>query len=74
MFLNFLIFVKVTELVAKAIVNSHAFSIVGRGSDTLMAIDLFGVSNDISYVSTGGGAFLEFIEGKKLPSISVLER
>ncbi|AKC59825.1 phosphoglycerate kinase [Blochmannia endosymbiont of Polyrhachis (Hedomyrma) turneri] len=62
-----------TELVAKAIVDSQAFSIAG-GGDTLMAIDLFGISNDISYISTGGGAFLEFIEGKQLPSISVLER
>ncbi|CAD83325.1 phosphoglycerate kinase [Candidatus Blochmanniella floridana] len=65
-------FRKGTEMVSNAIANSNAFSIAG-GGDTLMAIDLFGIANQISYVSTGGGAFLEFIEGKTLPSIEVLE-
>lgn len=62
-----------TEMVSRAIAKSDAFSIVG-GGDTLMAIDLFGVSDYISYISTGGGAFLEFIEGKKLPSINMLQK
>lgn len=61
-----------TERIAHAIANSNAFSIVG-GGDTLVAVDLFKVSNQISYISTGGGAFLEFIEGKMLPSIKSLE-
>ncbi|MCR3756125.1 MAG: phosphoglycerate kinase [Sodalis sp. Psp] len=61
-----------TEIVARAIAASDAFSIVG-GGDTLAAIDMFGIANQISYISTGGGAFLEFIEGKKLPVIVMLE-
>lgn len=65
-------FRKGTEMVSKAIANSGAFSVVG-GGDTLMAVDLFGISDQISYISTGGGAFLEFIEGKTLPSIRALE-
>lgn len=65
-------FRKGTEMVSKAIADSAAFSIVG-GGDTLMAIDLFNVSNQISYISTGGGAFLEFVEGKTLPAIKILE-
>lgn len=64
-------FRKGTEMVSKAIANSTAFSIVG-GGDTLMAVDLFNVSNKMSYISTGGGAFLEFIEGKTLPAIKAL--
>ncbi|ADV33654.1 phosphoglycerate kinase [Candidatus Blochmanniella vafra str. BVAF] len=65
-------FRKGTEMVSRSIAASNAFSIVG-GGDTLMAVDLFGISNQISYISTGGGAFLEFIEGKILPSIQALE-
>lgn len=62
-----------TEMISHAIAKSNAFSIVG-GGDTLMAIDLFGVSDQISYISTGGGAFLEFIEGKTFPSVKMLEK
>lgn len=66
-------FRKGTEMISRAIAKSNAFSIVG-GGDTLMAIDLFGISDHISYISTGGGAFLEFIEGKRFPSINILEK
>ncbi|URJ30786.1 phosphoglycerate kinase [Candidatus Blochmannia vicinus (nom. nud.)] len=62
-----------TEMISHAIAKSNAFSIVG-GGDTLMAIDFFGVSDQISYISTGGGAFLEFIEGKTFPSVKMLEK
>ncbi|QTF07030.1 phosphoglycerate kinase [Brenneria izadpanahii] len=65
-------FRKGTEIVAKAIADSAAFSIAG-GGDTLAAIDLFGIADKISYISTGGGAFLEFVEGKKLPAVVMLE-
>ncbi|PDO86322.1 phosphoglycerate kinase [Kosakonia pseudosacchari] len=65
-------FRKGTEIVANAIADSDAFSIAG-GGDTLAAIDLFGISNKISYISTGGGAFLEFVEGKVLPAVAMLE-
>jgi len=65
-------FRKGTEIVAKAIAESDAFSIAG-GGDTLAAIDLFGIEDKISYISTGGGAFLEFVEGKKLPAVAMLE-
>ncbi len=61
-----------TENLAKAIANSEAYSIAG-GGDTIAAISKFNVENDISYISTGGGAFLEFLEGKKLPAIEILE-
>jgi len=61
-----------TEVVAKAIADSDAFSIAG-GGDTLAAIDLFGIADKISYISTGGGAFLEFVEGKVLPAVAILE-
>ncbi|NDL00634.1 phosphoglycerate kinase [Photorhabdus bodei] len=61
-----------TEIVARAIADSDAFSIAG-GGDTLAAIDLFGIADKISYISTGGGAFLEFVEGKKLPAVVMLE-
>lgn len=60
-----------TEALAKAIANSDAFSIAG-GGDTLAAIDKYQVADNISYISTGGGAFLEFVEGKNLPAVSVL--
>ena len=62
-----------TESVSKAVANSAAFSIAG-GGDTLAAIDQFGLADDISYISTGGGAFLEYLEGKKLPAIDILEQ
>ena len=51
---------------------SRAFSLAG-GGDTLAAIDKYGVSAGISYISTGGGAFLEFVEGRTLPAVAVLE-
>lgn len=62
-----------TEIVANAIAESDAFSIAG-GGDTLAAIDLFGIKDKISYISTGGGAFLEFVEGKVLPAVVMLEQ
>ncbi|MGU9642231.1 phosphoglycerate kinase [Salmonella enterica subsp. houtenae serovar 16:z4,z23:-] len=65
-------FRKGTEIVANAIADSEAFSIAG-GGDTLAAIDLFGIADNISYISTGGGAFLEFVEGKVLPAVAMLE-
>ena len=66
-------FRKGTEIISHAIANSDAFSIAG-GGDTLAAIDLFGIANKISYISTGGGAFLEFVEGKVLPAVEILEK
>lgn len=62
-----------TKAIAEAIADSQAFSIAG-GGDTLAAIDKYGVVKDISYISTGGGAFLEFVEGKKLPAVAILEK
>jgi phosphoglycerate kinase len=62
-----------TRVLAEAIASSDAFSVAG-GGDTLAAIDKFGVRDRISYISTGGGAFLEFVEGKKLPAVEILER
>ena len=62
-----------TERLAKAIAKSSAFSIAG-GGDTLAAIAKFGISQDVSYISTAGGAFLEFLEGKTLPAIEILEQ
>ena len=61
-----------TKTLAEAIANSPAFSVAG-GGDTLAAIDKYGVADRISYISTGGGAFLEFVEGKKLPAVAMLE-
>jgi phosphoglycerate kinase len=61
-----------TQRVAEAIAASPAFSIAG-GGDTLAALDKYGVSDRISYISTGGGAFLELLEGKKLPALAILE-
>ncbi|MBO6009815.1 phosphoglycerate kinase [uncultured Ruminobacter sp.] len=66
-------FAKGTEEMAKAIAESDAFSIAG-GGDTINAIQKFGVTDKISYISTGGGAFLEFVEGKKLPAVEILEK
>jgi len=62
-----------TKVLAQAIAQSPAFSIAG-GGDTLAAIDKYGVAEQISYISTGGGAFLEFVEGKVLPAVEVLEQ
>jgi phosphoglycerate kinase len=62
-----------TETLAHAIADSSAFSIAG-GGDTLAAIDKYGVESKIDYISTGGGAFLEFLEGKELPAVAALER
>ncbi|WLQ11733.1 phosphoglycerate kinase [Hahella aquimaris] len=62
-----------TKTLAKAIAESDAFSIAG-GGDTLAAIDKYGVSDKISYISTGGGAFLEFVEGKTLPAVAMLQK
>ncbi|NOP35736.1 phosphoglycerate kinase, partial [Klebsiella pneumoniae] len=59
-------------VVAKAFAESAAFSIAG-GGDTLAAIDKYGVSEQISYISTGDGAFLEFVQGKVLPAVAILE-
>ena len=65
-------FGKGTEALARAIAASKAFSIAG-GGDTLAAIDKYGVEAEVSYISTGGGAFLEFLEGKTLPAVAALE-
>lgn len=62
-----------TKAIAQAIAQSNAFSIAG-GGDTLAAIDKYGVADQISYISTGGGAFLEFLEGKTLPAVEILEQ
>lgn len=62
-----------TRALAEAIAASDAFSVAG-GGDTLAAIDKYGVADRISYISTGGGAFLEFVEGKKLPAVEILEK
>lgn len=61
-----------TKTIAKAIANSSGFSIAG-GGDTLAAIDKYNIKDQISYTSTGGGAFLEFLEGKTLPGVAILE-
>ena len=65
-------FAEGTKTLAHAIADSHAFSIAG-GGDTLAAIAKFGVADRISYISTGGGAFLEFLEGKTLPAVAALD-
>jgi phosphoglycerate kinase len=62
-----------TRVLSQAIAASSAFSIAG-GGDTLAAVDKYGISDQISYISTGGGAFLEFLEGKQLPAVTLLER
>ena len=66
-------FGKGTETIAKAIADSSAFSIAG-GGDTLAAVDKYNIKDKVSYISTGGGAFLEFLEGKKLPAVEILEQ
>ncbi len=65
-------FGKGTEALARAIAASSAFSIAG-GGDTLAAVDKYGIADKVSYISTGGGAFLEFLEGKTLPAVAALE-
>ncbi len=65
-------FGKGTEVVANAIAASAGFSVAG-GGDTLAAIDKYGIKDKVSYISTGGGAFLEFVEGNKLPAVEMLE-
>jgi phosphoglycerate kinase len=62
-----------TRTLANAIARSKAFSLAG-GGDTLAAIEKYGIEDSISYISTGGGAFLEFVEGKKLPAVEILEQ
>ena len=61
-----------TKALAKAIAESDAFSIAG-GGDTLAAVDKYGIADQVSYISTGGGAFLEYVEGKVLPAVAMLE-
>ena len=61
-----------TEALSRAIAESQAFSLAG-GGDTLAAIDKYGITEDVSYISTGGGAFLEYVEGKVLPAVAILE-
>lgn len=61
-----------TEILAKAIANSDAFSIAG-GGDTLAAVDKYNIADQVSYISTGGGAFLEYVEGKQLPAVAILQ-
>jgi phosphoglycerate kinase len=62
-----------TRALAMAIADSDAFSIAG-GGDTLAAVDKYGIEDKVSYISTGGGAFLEFLEGKTLPAVAILDR
>jgi len=62
-----------TQAIANAIADSSAFSIAG-GGDTLAAVDKYNIKDKVSYISTGGGAFLEFLEGKKLPAVEILEQ
>lgn len=66
-------FAEGTKVVSMAIAESSAFSIAG-GGDTLAAVDKYNIADKISYISTGGGAFLEFLEGKKLPAVEILEQ
>ncbi len=66
-------FAKGTEVVSNAIADSSAFSVAG-GGDTLAAVDKYDIADKVSYISTGGGAFLEFLEGKKLPAVEILEQ
>ncbi|HCR95971.1 MULTISPECIES: phosphoglycerate kinase [Halomonas] len=65
-------FGKGTEVISQAIADSNAFSIAG-GGDTLAAIDKYAIADRVSYISTGGGAFLEYVEGKQLPAVAALE-
>jgi phosphoglycerate kinase len=65
-------FAEGTRTVAEVVAASGAFSIIG-GGDTIAALAKFGVTERVSYISTGGGAFLEFLEGRKLPAVAALE-
>lgn len=65
-------FAKGTEVISHAIAQSSAFSVAG-GGDTLAAVDKYDIADKVSYISTGGGAFLEFLEGKVLPAVAILE-
>lgn len=69
---EFAAFAEGTRVVGEAIAKSPAFSVAG-GGDTLAALDVFSIGDQISYISTGGGAFLEFLEGKTLPAVAILE-
>jgi phosphoglycerate kinase len=62
-----------TKALSLAIAESAAFSIAG-GGDTLAAVDKYNIADQVSYISTGGGAFLEFLEGKVLPAVAILEQ
>ena len=66
-------FAKGTETIARAIATSPAFSLAG-GGDTLAAIAKYGIDKDVDYISTGGGAFLEVLEGKTLPAFDILSK
>ena len=66
-------FGKGTRTLSLAIAKSHAFSIAG-GGDTLAAVDKYDIADQVSYISTGGGAFLEYVEGKELPAVAILEQ
>jgi len=66
-------FAKGTETISRAIADSSAFSVAG-GGDTLAAVDKYDIADKVSYISTGGGAFLEFLEGKVLPAVEILEQ
>ncbi|MDP1791285.1 MAG: phosphoglycerate kinase, partial [Methylibium sp.] len=66
-------FAKGTEVIARAVAASSAFSIAG-GGDTLAAIAKYGIEKDIGYISTGGGAFLEVLEGRTLPAFEILQQ
>ena len=61
-----------TKVIAEAIADSNSYSVAG-GGDTLAAVDKFGIIDKISYISTGGGAFLEYVEGKTLPAVEILQ-
>ena len=61
-----------TQILARAIADSDAFSIAG-GGDTLAAVDKYDIADQVSYISTGGGAFLEYVEGKQLPAVAILQ-
>ena len=61
-----------TEVIARVIAANKGFSIAG-GGDTLAAVDKYAIADDVSYISTGGGAFLEYVEGKPLPAVAILE-
>jgi phosphoglycerate kinase len=62
-----------TEAIARAIAENDGFSIAG-GGETIQAIDKFGITDKVSYISTGGGAFLEFVQGETLPAVAILEQ